>query len=132
MSPWEVVLGKGKGFPFDPDRRVQVANPASFLAQKILIHSERSHGDRAKDILYVHDTVETFSGNLPELRGIFANEIQGRIHARRVAELTSAAGRLFGGINDTVRESVLMAGGRNLNPEALLETCRAGLKEIFG
>ncbi len=44
---------------------------------------------------------------------------------------TGAGERLFGRINDTLRESVLVARGRNLNGEALLETCRAGLREIF-
>jgi hypothetical protein len=32
-SPWEVELGQGNGYPFDPAKRVQIANPASFLAQ---------------------------------------------------------------------------------------------------
>jgi hypothetical protein len=39
---------------------------------------------------------------------------------------------LFGKVNDTIREAALMAAGRKLSAEALAETCRAGLKEIFG
>jgi hypothetical protein len=34
-------------------------------------------------------------------------------------------------VNDTIREAVLMAAGRKLGAEALAETARAGLQEIF-
>jgi len=55
ISPWKIELGEANGYPFSPPKRIQVANPASFLAQKILIHHERDYRDRAKDILYMHD-----------------------------------------------------------------------------
>src|SRR5215467_2403685 len=71
ISPWKVELGKDSGYPFSPKRKVQIANPASFLAQKVLIHSEREFRDRAKDLLYIHDTIEVFSESLEELRKIF-------------------------------------------------------------
>jgi hypothetical protein len=47
--------------------RVPVCN-LSFLTQKILIQDVRDRKDRAKDILYIHDTIETFAGNLAELQ----------------------------------------------------------------
>jgi hypothetical protein len=47
---------------------VRVANPVSFLSQKILIQDVRDRKDRAKDILYIHDTIEIFAGHLAELR----------------------------------------------------------------
>ncbi len=47
-----------------------MANPTSFLAQKILIHHERDYKDRAKDLLYTHDTIELFSEHLDELQKI--------------------------------------------------------------
>jgi len=40
ISPWKVQLGRENG-PFSPKRKVQIANPTSFLAQKILIHEDR-------------------------------------------------------------------------------------------
>jgi hypothetical protein len=93
--------------------------------------AERNPQDRAKDILYIHDTIEVFSGNLEELQGIFGTQIQSRLHPKKVRELTSAADVLFGAVNDMIRESVRMATGRRLNAEAMIESCRAGLKEIF-
>lgn len=131
LSPWKIKLGELNGYPFKPPKMIQVANPASFLAQKILIHHERDYKDRAKDILYMHDTIELFSEHLGELLEIYAKEILPRLHAKRRAELSRAADGLFGKVNDTIREAARMAAGRMLDPEGLAESCRAGLKEIF-
>ena len=131
VSPWKIELGEKNGYPFTPAKKIQIANPASFLAQKILIHRERDYKDRAKDLLYMHDTIELFSEHLGELGEIYTKEIQPTLHARRTAELTGAADGLFGDVDDTIREAVLMATGRKLSPERLAETARAGLKEIF-
>ena len=79
----------------------------------------------------MHDTIELFSEHLGELREIFAKEVLPTLHARRIAELMGAADGLFGNVEDTIREAVLMATGRKLSPERLAETARAGLKEIF-
>jgi hypothetical protein len=125
-------LGEESGFPLSPKRTVQIANPASFLAQKILIHDQRDYRDKAKDLLYMHDTVGVFSENLEELRQISRKDLAPHLHSRRVAELEQAGDKLFGKIDDTTREASLMATGRTLSPERLAETGQAGLKEIFG
>jgi hypothetical protein len=124
-------LGEENGYPLTPQKKIQVSNPSSFLAQKILIHNERDRRDRAKDLLYMHDTIEVFSEHLGELRRIYTTELQPGLHANRAAELKEAADELFGKVNDAIREAALMATGRKLSAEALAETCRAGLKEIF-
>jgi Nucleotidyltransferase len=131
VSPWKVGLGEESGFRLSPTRVVQVANPASFLTQKILIHDQRDHREKAKDLLYVHDTVELFSENLDEMRQSFRNDIVPHLHPRRVSEVEEAADRLFGKVDDAVREASLMATRRRLVPERLAETAGAGLKEIF-
>jgi Nucleotidyltransferase len=131
-SPWEVALGEENGYPMSPKRTVQIANPASFLAQKILIHGQRDYKDRAKDLLYMHDTIEVFSETLDELQKLFRNDVAPKLHPRRIAELERAAGTLFDKVTDTIREAALIAGARKLNPERLAETSRAGLNEIFG
>lgn len=131
VSPWKVDLGEESGFPLSPKRAVQIANPASFLAQKILIHDQRDHRDKEKDLLYMHDTVEVFTESLDELRQIFRNDILPHLHPRRVAELEQAADKLFGKVDDAVREASRMASGRRLSPERLAETTLAGLREMF-
>jgi hypothetical protein len=130
-SPWTITLSGTNGFPFREPTEVLVANAASFLAQKLLIQTERPQRDRAKDLLYVHDTIEAFSGNLLELRNLYIREIKPTIHAKRAKELREARSTVFEKVNDTVREAVRMAIGRKLDPEAMLETCRAGINEIF-
>jgi Nucleotidyltransferase len=132
VSPWSVTLGEESGFSLSPKRTVQIANPASFLAQKILIHDQRDYRDKAKDLLYMHDTVEVFSENLEELQHIFRKDIAPHLHPRRVAELEQAGDRLFGKVDDAIREASLMATGRKLPSDRLAETARAGLAEIFG
>ncbi len=132
ISPWKVELGEENGYALSPKRTVQIANPASFLAQKILIHEQRDYKDRAKDLLYMHDTIEVFSENLDELLKLFRSHFAPKLHARRIAELQGAPERLFGKVDDTIREAALMAAGRKLSPERLAETAQAGLKEIFG
>jgi hypothetical protein len=126
-----MALSSANGFPFQKSTKVLVANAASFLAQKLLIHAERPPRDRAKDLLYVHDTIEAFSANLEELRNLYITKIKPTIHAKRAKELREAGSTIFGKVNDTVREAVRMAIGRKLDPAAMLETCRAGLNEIF-
>ncbi len=132
VSPWSVELSEESGFPLSPKRTVQIANPASFIAQKILVHHQREHRDRAKDLLYMHDTVDVFSENLQEPGQIFRKDIAPHLHPRSAAELEKASGKLFGKVDDAIREASLMATGRTLSPQRLAETAQAGLKEIFG
>jgi hypothetical protein len=131
ISPWKVQLGRENGYPFSPKRTVQIANPTSFLAQKVLIHGERDYKDRAKDLLYIHDTIEVFSGSLEELRNIFQTDVAPKLHPRRRAELEGAADKLLGKVDDTIREASWMAAGRKLSPERLAESSREGVREIF-
>ena len=79
----------------------------------------------------MHDTIEVFSENLDELQKLFRGAVAPKLHRRCVAELEGAADRLFGKVEDTVREAALMAVGRKLSPERLAETAQAGLKEVF-
>ena len=131
LSPWKVELDKENGYPFSARRNVRIANPASFLVQKILIHGKRNYKDRAKDLLYIHDTIEVFSESLEELQTIYQNDVAPRLHPRRRAEIACAAGKLFGKVDDIIREAAPMAARRKVSPERLAETSRAGLKEIF-
>jgi hypothetical protein len=80
----------------------------------------------------MHDTVELFSETLDELQKLFRGTVAQKLHQRRLAEIEGAAEKLFGKVDDTVREAALMTAGRKLSPERLAETARAGLTEIFG
>jgi Nucleotidyltransferase len=68
VAPWTVKLSASEGFPFADAKHVLIANPVSFLAQKALIHKKRKRSERAKDILYIHDTLETLGARIGDLR----------------------------------------------------------------
>jgi len=46
---------------------VRVVNPSAYLVQKLLTLGERTPAKRAKDLLYVFDTLAIFAGTLGEL-----------------------------------------------------------------
>ena len=52
IEPWIVRLDANLGFHLAEPADVRVTNPASYIAQKLLIHSRRSRANRAKDVLY--------------------------------------------------------------------------------
>jgi Nucleotidyltransferase len=132
-SPWHVTLVESKGFPVKKPTRVQVPNGASYLAQKLLIHDERDSKERAKHIVYIHDTIQTFGRSLAQLRGEWNENVRPMLPAKAIARVTNSSGVLFGEVTDTIRDASIEAGstGRNLPAKELRDVCYAGLKQIF-
>jgi hypothetical protein len=126
QHPWQVDIDAG-----DFAGSVQVANPASFLIQKMLIHERRDRDDRAKDILYMHDTLELFGSRLAELRDEWHQRAAPRLHPRAAAKVRQASRRLFGDVSDDIRRAALIPADRRLSPESILEACRFGFDEVF-
>lgn len=125
--PWWIDLYERDGLI----ARVQVANPVSFLAQKILIHSKRDREHRAKDILYMHDTVEVFGPQLPELKQLWKNIVAPLLNARGVSRVYKAAEVLFDQVTDDVRRAARISPGRELAPEAIMRVCQLGFRQMF-
>jgi hypothetical protein len=90
-APWEVMIAPANGYPTAGAERVHVPSAAAFLAQKILIHDKRDRADKAKDILYIHDTIETFGGNLPAIRDGWKTNVKPALQARTSREVEGAA-----------------------------------------
>ncbi len=130
-TPWEVTIAPENGYPTDGARRVRVPNPAAFLAQKILIHDRREREDKAKDILYIHDTIETFGGNLPRIREAWEANVKHALNIRALRVVEGAAEAHFKKIDDTIREAAQIAAGRNLTPEIVREVCSYGWMQVF-
>ena len=129
IDPWVVdfeLTGK-----VEERKKLQIANPASFLAQKVLIHSKRSREDRARDVLYVHDTLEVFGGCLEELCSEWHTRIAPRLHRNHAQVVLKASDRLFGEITDAIRGATIVAAGRGLTPESVRETCQFGFQKLF-
>jgi Nucleotidyltransferase len=126
-NPWTIDFESG-GFT----ARIQIPNPVSFLAQKALIHGERNREDRAKDILYMHDTIGVFGERLPELRRLWLEVIAGTLHPNSKKKVPRASRDLFGAVTDDIRRAGLISPERRLSPEVIQQVCRSGFVEIFG
>jgi hypothetical protein len=132
LAPWNVELRRGE-IPLSAPALVRVPNPASYLAQKILIHGYRKPSERAKDVLYVHDTLDAFAGALPEIRKTWLESVKPALGEKQVRRIEATAGRLEGAITDEVREATIQARavGRQLSTDRLVQVCAYGLREIF-
>lgn len=124
-------LVRDQWLPLANETRVQVANPVSFLAQKVLIHRRRNGEDRAKDILYMHDTIDTFRTRIHDLSTEWVSNIRHELHANAVRTVERAAVTLFGNVTDSIRAASRITQGRNLTPEVIRETCDLGFVRIF-
>jgi hypothetical protein len=130
-APWNLTLSANDGFPLADRARVRIANPVSFLAQKILIHGRRNREEQAKDNLYIHDTIDTFAENIDELAEEWVRNVRPGLHTNSVRTVQKAAESLFGTVTDPIRGASRIAEGRGLTPEAIRETCNVGFARIF-
>jgi hypothetical protein len=119
------------GYPTAETRRIQLPSPASYLVQKVLIHQKRDPADRAKDVLYIHDTIETFGGALAAIRQEWESNSKLGLHANAIREVEKAAEVLFSEVDDSIRRAARIAAGRNLTPESIREVCSYGWNQLF-
>lgn len=131
QNPWDVMIAPAVGYPTPGVRRILIPNPAAFFVQKILIHDKRSRDKRAKDILYIHDTIETFGANLPAIQEQWQTNVRPALHANATRQVERAQEKYFREVDDTIREAALIAAGRNLTPEMVRELCAYGWQQIF-
>jgi hypothetical protein len=131
QNPWDVMIAPAVGYPTPGFRRILLPNAAAFLVQKILIHEKRDRDRRAKDILYIHDTIETFGGNLAAIREQWQTNVRPALHAKATCVVERTAEEHFREVDDTTREAARIATGRNLTPEMVREVCAFGWQQIF-
>lgn len=110
---------------------VRVANPVAFIAQKILIHSKRERQDRAKDILYMHDTFEVFGARLAELQQLWRTGVAIQLHRRNANTVANASDVLFGDLIDDIRRASEISAERVGSPERIRAVCHYGFTEVF-
>jgi hypothetical protein len=101
------------------------------VAQKILIHRKRERWDRAKDILYVRDTLEVFGARLAELAQLWRSSVNPQLQLRNSRKVSSAAQEMFGELSDDIRRAAEISAERALAPETIREACRQGLSQVF-
>jgi hypothetical protein len=124
MEPWSIRVPGADGF------LVRVANPVSYIAQKLLVMKDRLAQDRAKDVLYIHDTLELYGGRLEELHRLWRERIGPDI-GKDADVVVSCARNYFDEVTDDIRRGTLVAGGRDLDAEMLRVRCQVALEQIF-
>jgi hypothetical protein len=100
------------------------------MAQKLLIHEKRDRRSRAKDILYLHDTIELLGASLDVLGEEWKLAKQG-LPQSPVRTVEASVDTMFSKVTDDIRSAALAAAGRALTPQGVQELCRAGLKIVF-
>jgi hypothetical protein len=132
-GPWSVVIGPDNGFPLGQPATVTVPNPAAYIAQKLLILDRRNREDQERDILYIHDTLQTFAAHLADVRRAWHHEVVPQLHTRRVADITAVIRSRFSDPTDLIRGAAAIAAavGRSLPTRSLLEACQVGLAQIY-
>ncbi len=126
VHPWEMTLGNSA----DPVR-FRVANPVSFIVQKLLIHGARKENKRAQDVLYVHDTIQLFASSFRELNGIWRSQLKGALTKSQLSLMESMRGQMFDSLTDALREAARIPQDRVLRAEEIRDVCRMGLQEIL-
>ncbi|MGA2600837.1 MAG: GSU2403 family nucleotidyltransferase fold protein [Bryobacteraceae bacterium] len=90
----EILLDHPWLIDFESDgfaAKIQIANPVSFVAQKVLIHQKRDREDRAKDILYIHDTLEAFGARLHKLQELWRRIVAPKLRSHKAKMVSEAA-----------------------------------------
>ncbi len=135
VEPWSLILTERDGFRVGRRRLgLRVANPVSYLAQKVLTIDRRSRAaKKAKDVLYVHDTLGIFGDSLASLAGP-AGQVLARLPARTRSRFHRLRVDLF--LDPSLMEKaavIARATGRPNPPSAhtISAVCRLGLEELF-
>jgi hypothetical protein len=130
VEPWAVTIGEEQGIPLVRPLELLIPNPASFVVQKLLISPTRRREDRAKDALYVHDTIELFAADLDALHAIFLERIAPTLSRSARLALQRATAD-YDEVSDEIREASLIVGTRGLTPSMIRDVCRLGLRQII-
>lgn len=75
---------------------VHIANPAAFIAQKLLISARRPAGDRAKDILYIHTPLRRFGSSLDQIRTEWHDDLRKQLHSNAIRSINQTIRSMFG------------------------------------
>ena len=131
IAPWATTVSPDNGFAVSEAAVVLVPNPVSFIVQKLLIHSRRKHADRAKDVLYIHDTIELFGGALDQLNEVWHASVAPQLRPSVKREVAVLGTELFRTTTDAVRNASLIAAHRGLTPASIRELCEFGLTRLL-
>lgn len=131
VHPLLLTLHPESGIPVDAPAEILVANPAGFIAQKLLIHSSRGADKRPQDILYIHDTLELFAPVLTQLGASWRDRLRPQLPRKTAERVEETARTLFGRVSDDLRTAARIPQDRALDPERIRAVCAYGLDLLF-
>jgi hypothetical protein len=130
-APATLELGADTGIPLDQSARILIANPVSFIAQKLLIQKYRTPAKQAQDALYVHDTLELYSSEIERLRTIWNDTVKPAIGDKVATSVKDAANTQYGSLTDVIRSAARIPADRNLDPALIQAMCAYALERLF-
>lgn len=131
IAPWSITLGPDTDIPVKRTN-VLVANPVSFVVQKLLIHRKRPAYKKAQDILYIHDTLQLFGASLGTLSNLWRDEVRPKLPARTAKSAMTIAKEIFKEVTDITREAArIPPPDRILQPDDIRAATQYGLGELF-
>lgn len=126
MEPWTVAV---QG---EPAATVRIANPVSFIAQKLLIGKMRPPRKRAHDILHIHDTLDAFGGSIDALGALWHDTLLPALPAATARAVRAKASHEFEQVSDRIRAAARIPQDRQLVPERMQQLLAYGLAVVFG
>jgi hypothetical protein len=131
VNPWQISLATDKGGGAEETTTLLIPNPVSFIVQKVLIRHDRRPNKRAQDVLYMHDTLELFGGQLAALAVLWKEKVADTLTDRQKRELTDGVKDMFSAVNDVLRDAALIPQDRSLTPERMQALCAQAFGEIL-
>lgn len=132
ILPWKIRLTKALGFPLSEPVTIQVANPASYVVQKVLALQKRHPAKQPKDVLYLHDTFAAFADAMPRVRTAW-DALRPEMIPAHVPAFQARARGLASEAIDLARSAARIAADRSRPPTpALIQSVlRRGFREGF-
>lgn len=131
VHPWQVTVGPDQGIPLQHPVDLRIANATAFIAQKFLIQGDRNREKRAQDMLYVHDTLALFGGQLPALAVLWHEHVRATLSQGQLTLIRQTMRDNFHTVTDTLRAAALIPQDRALTPERMRAFCENALDEVL-
>lgn len=131
IDPWQIRVGPDQLVPLPQPIDLQVANPASFIVQKLLIQEYRPPAKRAQDVLYIHDALELFGGALPALNALWQDAIRPTLPQRTTRRIVELSRETFLSVTDILRDAARIPQDRTLSPERMRAACQLALEQVL-
>ncbi|MEK6210908.1 MAG: GSU2403 family nucleotidyltransferase fold protein [Pseudomonadota bacterium] len=131
INPWPIRVGQSQGLPLRKPIDLQVANPTSFLVQKLLIQEYRPYAKRTQDMLYIHDVLELFGASLAELNTLWLDLIGPTLPSKTVRRVIELSRETFSSVTDILRDAARIPQDRTLSPERLRAACQLALEQVL-